>query len=214
MLGKLMIRSFVISVVLFLLGVTQVSAQSGVNLDNFLYLDTKYGRSIIVLYPKKAPKHVERVRKLVREGFYDGLLFHRVIHGFMAQTGDPTGTGTGGSDYPDLRAEFNNVPYNRGVIGAARTQNPHSANSQFFITFQAAHFLNGQYTVWGKVVHGMEFIDKIKRGRGQSGMVDNPDKIVKMQVVADSKEQPNVDLRQFVPGLEQAPRKKLLPRIE
>ena len=214
MLGKLMIRSFVISVVLFLLGVTQVSAQSGVNLDNFLYLDTKYGRSIIVLYPKKAPKHVERVRKLVREGFYDGLLFHRVIHGFMAQTGDPTGTGTGGSDYPDLRAEFNNVPYNRGVIGAARTQNPHSANSQFFITFQAAHLLNGRYTVWGKVVHGMEFIDKIKRGRGQSGMVDNPDKIVKMQVVADSKEAPKVDLRQFVPGLEQAPRKKLLPRIE
>ena len=146
MLGKLMIRSFVISVVLFLFGVTQVSAQSGVNLDNFLYLDTKYGRSIIVLYPKKAPKHVERVRKLVREGFYDGLLFHGVIHGFMAQTGDPTGTGTRGSDYPDLRAEFNNVPYNRGVIGAARTQNPHSANSQFFITFQAAHFLNGQYT--------------------------------------------------------------------
>lgn len=213
-----MIRSFVLGFVLVMITATQALSETtlnkGVDLENFLYLDTKYGRSIIVLYPKKAPKHVERVRKLVREGFYNGLLFHRVIHGFMAQTGDPTGTGTGGSDYKDLRAEFNDVIYNRGVIGAARTQNPHSANSQFFITFQAAHFLNGQYTVWGKVVHGMKFIDKIKRGRGQSGAVDNPDKIVKMVVVADSKDDLLINLQNYVPGFELAPRKKHLPRID
>lgn len=213
-----MIRSFVLGFVLVIITATQALSETtlnkGVDLENFLYLDTKYGRSIIVLYPKKAPKHVERVRKLVREGFYNGLLFHRVIHGFMAQTGDPTGTGTGGSDYKDLRAEFNDVIYNRGVIGAARTQNPHSANSQFFITFQAAHFLNGQYTVWGKVVHGMKFIDKIKRGRGQSGAVDNPDKIVKMVVVADSKDDLLINLQNYVPGFELAPRKKHLPRID
>lgn len=196
---------------------TAAQAQSfskKLDLENFLYLDTKYGRSIIVLYPEEAPKHVERVRKLVREGFYDGLKFHRVIHDFMAQTGDPTGTGTGGSDLPDLKAEFNDILFNRGVIGAARTQNPNSANSQFFICFQAAHHLNRQYTAWGKVVHGMEFIDQIKRGADRSGMVDEPDVIVKMQVVADSKEAPLVNLKQFVPGFENAPRDKILPRIE
>lgn len=195
-------------------GLAQSSADGKINLENFLYLDTEYGRSVIILYPEKAPAHVERVRKLVREGFYDGLTFHRVIHGFMAQTGDPTGTGTGGSDLPDLQAEFNNIPFNRGVIGAARTQNPNSANSQFFICFQAAHHLNGQYTAWGKVVHGMEYIDQIKRGRDASGMVAEPDKIVSMKVAADVKESPPVPLGQFLPGLEGAPRQKILPRIE
>jgi peptidylprolyl isomerase len=184
------------------------------DLENFLYLDTEYGRSVIVLYPEKAPEHVKRIRKLVRDGFYDGLTFHRVIHGFMAQTGDPTGTGTGGSELPDLKAEFNNIPFNRGVIGAARTQNPNSANSQFFICFQAAYHLNGQYTAWGKVVHGMDYIDQIKRGRGPTGMVSEPDKIVKMYVAADVKESPPVNLKQFIPGFENAPRLKTLPRIE
>lgn len=190
------------------------SFDNKLNLENFLYLDTKYGRSVIVLYPEEAPKHVERVRKLVRDGFYDGLKFHRVIHDFMAQTGDPTGTGTGGSDLPDLKAEFNDILFNRGVIGAARTQNPNSANSQFFICFQAAHHLNRQYTAWGKVVHGMEFIDQIKRGTDRSGMVAEPDIIVKMVVAADSKDAPPVNLKQFVPGFENAPRQKILPRIE
>ena len=186
----------------------------GFDLDNFVYLDTEFGRAVIVLYPKKAPNHVERVRKLVREGFYDGLKFHRVIHGFMAQTGDPTGTGTGGSPYEDLRAEFNDIPFNRGAVGAARTQNPHSANSQFFICFQAAHHLNGQYTVWGKVVYGMKYIDKIRRGRGPSGMVDKPDKIVSMKMASDEGAgKPPVPLQQFVPGYEQAPRQKVLPRF-
>ncbi len=186
----------------------------GVDLNNFIYLDTKYGRAVIMLYPKKAPKHVERVKKLVKEKFYDGLKFHRVIHGFMAQTGDPTGTGSGGSKYEDLRAEFNDVPFNRGVIGAARTRVPHSANSQFFICFQAAHHLNGQYTAWGKVVHGMEFIDQIKRGRGPSGMVDEPDTITTMKLAADKEAgPPPTPLQPFLPGYEFQPRKKVLPRI-
>jgi len=187
----------------------------GVNLDDFIYLDTKYGRSIIVLYPKKAPLHVERIRKLVREKFYDGLKFHRVLHGFMAQTGDPTGTGTGGSDYGDLKAEFNDIPFNRGVLGMARTQVPNSANSQFFICFQAAHHLNGQYTAFGKVAKGMEFIDQIKRGRDRSGMVDGPDVIVSMKMASDKAAgPPTVSLQQYLPGYENAPRKRVLPRIE
>ncbi len=184
------------------------------NFENFIFLQTDYGRSIIQLYPKKAPKHVERVRKLVREGFYDGLKFHRVIHGFMAQTGDPTGTGNGGSDYDELRAEFNDIPFNRGIIGAARTNNPHSANSQFFICFQAAHFLNGKYTAWGKVVKGMEFIDQIKRGQGNSGMVAEPDVIVSMKVAADVPGDHTLLLQKYVPGFEMQHRRKSLPRIE
>ena len=186
----------------------------GVDLNNFIYLDTKYGRAVIMLFPKKAPKHVERVRKLVKEKFYDGLKFHRVIHGFMAQTGDPTGTGSGGSKYEDLKAEFNDIPFNRGVIGAARTRVPHSANSQFFICFQAAHHLNGQYTVWGKVVHGMEFIDQIKRGRGPSGMVVEPDTITAMKLATDKEAgPPPVALQQFMPGYDLQPRLKTLPRL-
>lgn len=184
------------------------------NFENYIFLETKHGRSIIQLYPHKAPKHVERVRKLVREGFYDGLKFHRVIHGFMAQTGDPTGTGTGGSELPDLRAEFNNTLFNRGVIGAARTQNPHSANSQFFICFQAAHHLNGKYTAWGKVVKGMEFIDQIKRGVGYGGMVDEPDVIVSMKLAADVKGDHTLLLQPYEPGYNMQMRKKVLPRIE
>ena len=174
------------------------SNTSGVDLDNFLYLKLKTGLVIIKLNPEKAPSHVARVRKLARAGFYDGLKFHRVIDGFMAQTGDPTGTGAGGSQFPDLKAEFSNLPFNRGTIGAARTNNPHSANSQFFICYQAASHLNGIYTVWGKVVYGMEHVDRIKKGLLRGGMVSNPDKIINMVMAGDAQYQPPVSLRRFV----------------
>lgn len=148
---------------------------------NMLHLDLKDGRVTIKLRPDLAPKHVAQIKKLVAKSFYDGIVFHRVIDGFMAQTGDPTGTGTGGSDLPDIEAEFSSTPFKRGTVGMARAQNPDSANSQFFIMFADGDFLNGQYTVFGEVVSGMEFVDKIKRGEGQSGMVKNPDKIIKLQ---------------------------------
>ena len=154
--------------------------------DKMLYLDLKDGRVVIKLLPDVAPKHVERIKTLTREGFYDGLTFHRVIDGFMAQTGDPTGTGTGGSDYPNLPAEFSDEPFKPGTLGMARTADPNSANSQFFITFDEAPHLNGQYTVVGRVVEGMEHVDSIKKGDSRSGAVDNPDKIVKMQLAEDA----------------------------
>ena len=156
--------------------------------ENMIYLDTQYGRTVIELYPHLAPKHVERIKKLTREGFYNGIVFHRVIDGFMAQTGDPTGTGRGGSKYPDLPAEFSREPHTRGVTSMARASNPNSANSQFFIMFASAPHLDGQYTVWGKVIAGMEHIDSVKKGAGsRNGEVTNPDKIIKMQVAADEK---------------------------
>ncbi|WP_246657510.1 peptidylprolyl isomerase [Cohaesibacter sp. CAU 1516] len=147
-----------------------------------LYLDTVHGRVVIKMRPDLAPKHVERIKTLARKGFYDGLKFHRVIDGFMAQTGDPRGNGTGGSDLPDLKAEFNARPFERGVVGMARSSSPNSANSQFFIMFNRASWLNGQYTVWGEVTEGMEFIDRLKKGEPPA----NPDVIVKMQVAADA----------------------------
>jgi peptidylprolyl isomerase len=156
--------------------------------ENTLYMDLTYGRVVIKLRPDLAPNHVAQVKKLVRAHFYDNTPFHRVIDGFMAQGGDPTGTGTGGSDLPDLKAEFTNTHFGRGVIGAARSQDPDSANSQFFICLADAGFLDGQYTVWGEVVEGMEFVDKIKKGDpDDNGTVDSPDRIVKMQVAADAK---------------------------
>ena len=156
--------------------------------ENTLYMDLKDGRVVIRLRPDLAPKHVERVKMLVREGFYDGTPFHRVIEGFMAQGGDPTGTGTGGSKYPDLPAEFTNkARFLRGTVGAARTGNPNSANSQFYIMFAPAPHLDNQYTIWGQVVSGMEHIDAIKRGSGSGGQVRDPDKIVRMRVAADVK---------------------------
>ena len=149
--------------------------------ENTIYLDTKHGRVVIRLRPDLAPKHVQRIKKLAREGFYDGLKFHRVIEGFMAQTGDPRGNGTGSSNYPDVPAEFNHMPFIRGTVGAARSNDPDSANSQFFICFADAQFLNRQYTAWGEVVEGMEFVDKLKRGEPPS----NPDTIVRMRVASD-----------------------------
>lgn len=148
---------------------------------NTLLLDTKSGQVTIELLPKKAPNHVKQIKKLANSGFYDGLNFHRVIPGFMAQTGDPLGNGTGGSDEPNLKAEFNDVSFQRGVVGMARAQHPDSANSQFFIMFKEGTFLDGKYTVFGRVTDGMEHVDAIKKGIGQSGMVENPDKIVKMR---------------------------------
>ena len=150
--------------------------------ENTLILETTKGRVVIELRPDLAPKHVERIKTLARQGFYDGIAFHRVIDGFMAQTGCPQGTGTGGSDLPDLQAEFNAEPHVRGVCSMARTNYPHSANSQFFICFDDARFLDKQYTVWGKVTEGMENVDKIKRGEP----VRDPDRIVSMKVAADA----------------------------
>ena len=157
------------------------------NNENLIYLELKDGRVVIETRPDLAPKHVKRIQELVSEGFYDGIVFHRVIEGFMAQTGDPRGDGTGGSDKPDLEAEFSNEKHLRGTLSMARAQNPNSANSQFFICLEDAPHLDGQYTVWGYVIEGMELVDKIKKGTGPNGMVSNPDKIIKMQLAKDAK---------------------------
>jgi peptidylprolyl isomerase len=156
--------------------------------ENTIFLDTKNGRVTMELLPNVAPKHVERIKTLTRQGFYNGLKFHRVIEGFMAQTGDPRGDGTGGSDLPDVPAEFNQENFGRGAVGMARAQDPNSANSQFFICFGDASFLNGQYTVFARVTDGMDVVDQIKKGdANDNGSVSNPDTIVKMQVAADAK---------------------------
>jgi peptidylprolyl isomerase len=156
--------------------------------ENTIYLDLKDGRVVIQLLPDLAPKHVERVKTLARKGFYDGVPFHRVIEGFMAQGGDPSGTGTGGSGLGNLPAEFTRQKhFLRGTVGAARTSDPNSADSQFFIMFAPAPNLDGQYTIWGQVISGMEYVDHIKRGSGPSGMVQNPNRIVHMRVAADVK---------------------------
>ena len=155
--------------------------------ENTLYIDLKDGRVVIEMRPDLAPTHVAQIKKLAREGKYDGVVFHRVIEGFMAQTGDPTGTGSGGMG-ETLKAEFNKEPHVRGVVSMARTSDPHSARSQFFICFDDSNFLDGQYTVWGKVKSGMEFVDKIKKGAAGSGSVSAPDKMVKVQVAADAKD--------------------------
>lgn len=157
--------------------------------QNTILLDTDYGRVTIKLRPDLAPKHVEQIKALARRGFYDGVVFHRVINGFMAQTGDPTGTGTGGSDLPDLKAEFTTkAKFVRGTVGMARSSDPNSANSQFFIMFAPAPSLDGEYTIFGEVVSGMDAVDKIKKGADENnGTVEGPDKIIKMQVAADAK---------------------------
>ena len=168
------------------------TAVEPVNLDidkeNALYLDLKAGRVVIKLRPDLAPNHVERIKKLTRAGFYNGLKFHRVIAGFMVQTGDPRGDGTGGSKYPDLKAEFTNTPFKKGTVGAARSASPDSANSQFYIMLGRSPHLDNKYSVWGEVVQGMAFVTRIKLGdKAQNGTVTDPDIIVKMQVAADAK---------------------------
>jgi len=156
--------------------------------ENLLYLDLKDGRVVIEMLPEIAPKHVARIKELTRKHFYDGVVFHRVLDGFMAQGGDPTGTGTGGSGV-NLPAEFSSEPFVRGTVGMARARDPNSADSQFFICFAPAPFLNGKYTVWGRVIEGMDYVDKIKKGNPeQNGVVANPDKIIRMRVAADVKQ--------------------------
>ena len=149
-----------------------------------MLLRLKNGDVVIEMFPDDAPEHVARIKELVRAGFYNGLKFHRVIDGFMAQTGCPYGTGTGGSG-KKLKAEFNRRPHLRGTVSMARAMDPDSADSQFFICFAEAPWLNGQYTVWGEVTSGMEYVDMIKRGTGANGMVAEPDEIVSLSVVAD-----------------------------
>jgi peptidylprolyl isomerase len=164
-----------------------VALPAGLDPENTLVITLTNGNVIIRLRPDLAPNHVERIKVLARRGFYDNIVFHRVIEGFMAQTGDPTGTGTGGSDLPNLRAEFSRTArFQRGTLGMARASDPNSANSQFFINFAATPFLDGQYTIFGEVVSGMEAVDRIKRGVGQSGAVPAPqDRMIRVRVAAD-----------------------------
>ncbi|MFC7477065.1 peptidylprolyl isomerase [Dankookia sp. GCM10030260] len=170
--------------------VAAAPAEPDPKLENTLILELKDGAVTIELMPELAPRHVERIKTLARAGFYDNTPFHRVIEGFMAQGGDPTGTGTGGArdaGYADLQAEFTNkLRFVRGTCGMARTAAPHSANSQFFIMFAPAPSLDGQYTIWGRVVSGMEAVDKIKRGTGGNGIVQGPDRLVKARIAADA----------------------------
>lgn len=174
-----MIRGVLIAMAI-IFGATAAQAQVNTAPAEKLVLETTKGKVVIALRADLAPGHVKQIKELASSGFYDGVIFHRVIDGFMAQTGDPTGTGTGGSDKPDLKAEFTDTPYVRGTVGMARTSNPNSANSQFFITFGDAGFLNGQYTVFGQVVEGMDVVDKINKGEPPA----NPDKIVSAKIEA------------------------------
>ncbi|MEO0497972.1 MAG: peptidylprolyl isomerase [Pseudomonadota bacterium] len=169
------------------IAITLVSPGLAADKENTLLITLNDGTVEIALNPDVAPQHTTRLKELAREGFYDGVVFHRVIDGFMAQTGDPTGTGMGGSQKPDLPAEFSNVPFQRGTVGMARSSNPNSANSQFFIMFDEGSFLNGQYTVVGQVTTGMEYVDSIKKGdSAANGVVQDPDKMLKVQVAADA----------------------------
>ena len=157
-----------------------------VRIEDVLVIELKDGPVYIQMLPQFAPNHVARIKELARQEFYDGIVWHRVIDGFMAQTGDPDGRGTGGSGQ-NLRAEFNGIPYIRGIVGMARAQNPHSADSQFFIMFEPGRFLDGQYTAWGRVVSGMEFVDNIKKGdSAANGTVTEPDQMIRVYVLADA----------------------------
>ncbi|MFP6855125.1 MAG: peptidylprolyl isomerase, partial [Opitutales bacterium] len=189
----------ILALAAFILPIAMSEAQIKADADpeNTLLIDLKDGQIIIEMYPDTAPKHVARIKELARAGKYDGVAFHRVMEGFMAQTGDvkfgnvkefnADRVGTGGSDKPDLPAEFNKRKHDRGACSMARSSNPNSANSQFFICFKSAGFLDGQYTVWGQVVKGMDHVDKIKRGVPGSGSVNDPDHMVKVSVAADTK---------------------------
>ena len=181
-----MLKNFLFTIIFFLFLINQTNAK-----ENIMILQLKDGNVKIELYPDVAPNHVERIKTLANNGEYDNVVFHRVIDGFMAQTGDVkfgnsskddfnlSRSGMGGSSMPDLKQEFNNLPHERGTLSMARSSDPNSANSQFFICFEAAPFLDRQYTVFGKVIEGMEFVDKIKRGdQNNNGAVENPDKIL------------------------------------
>ena len=178
------IVAVVVALVCALPALAQTKLPAGLDPQNTLLLDTKHGQVVIKLRNDIAPKHAERIKQLTREGFYNNVPFHRVIAGFMAQTGDGgRGDGTGGSKYPNLASEFSKVPFKRGTVGMARANDPNSANSQFFIMYANGDFLNGNYTVIGEVVSGMDAVDKIKKGEP----VPDPDRIVKIQVAADAK---------------------------
>lgn len=179
-----MLRTLLLALTLVL----SLPAQAA-DLENTLYMDLKDGRVVIELRPDLAPNHVARIKELVRQKFYDGIVFHRVIEGFMAQTGDPTGTGTGGSGQ-NLKAEFSKEPHVRGTVSMARASDPDSADSQFFICFETAPYLDGQYTVFGNVTSGMEFVDMIKKGNpGANGKVTDPDKILTLRIAADAEKE-------------------------
>lgn len=181
-----MIARLAVLIAFAIAAVLPAAAQTTATPDNILVLETNKGAVEIALRPDLAPQHVARIKELAREGFYDGVVFHRVIEGFMAQTGDPTGTGSGGSKLPDLKAEFTSTPYQRGTVGMARAQSPDSANSQFFIMFNRVSSLDGKYTVFGEVIDGMDVVDTIKKGsQSANGQVSNPDKIVKAYIKGD-----------------------------
>ncbi len=190
---SVLFAAMAITLAVLMAGPLPASAQTEVptsvqalNPENVLVITVATGPIYVELLPEVAPQHVDRIKTLASEGFYDGVVFHRVIDGFMAQTGDPTGTGTGGSNYPDLPAEFSQIPYERGVVGMARTNNPNSANSQFFIMFGPAPSLNGQYTVFGSVVDGMGAVDAIKKGDARrNGMVTEPDAMLSVRLLSD-----------------------------
>lgn len=163
-----------------------VNLPAGLDPQNTIVIELKDGNVLIELLPKVAPKHVERIKTLVKQKFYDGIVFHRVIDGFMAQTGDPTGTGMGGSKLPNLKAEFSDEPHIRATLSMARAASPDSANSQFFIVTKDSRFLDRQYTVWGRVISGMEIVDKIKKGdQNFNGEVKNPDKMIKVYLASE-----------------------------
>jgi peptidylprolyl isomerase len=174
---------YLLTAAVALLGFAMLGHAQAPDPQNTLVIELKTGKVLVKLRPDLAPKHVERAKGLAKQGFYNGLKFHRVIDGFMAQTGDPQGTGMGGSSLPDLPAEFTREPYKRGSVGAARTQAPNSANSQFFICYDGCRPLTGQYTLWGEVIEGMEHIDKITRGEPPR----TPDTMLKVYLLADSK---------------------------
>ena len=175
-----MLKRFIITLSLIFLFFINLGESMAAKQEDLIYLELKDGQVIIETRPDLAPNHVARIKELVAEGFYDGIVFHRVIDGFMAQTGDPRGDGTGGSDKPDLKAEFSKANHGRGAVSMARSQNPNSANSQFFICFQDASFLDEQYTIWGYVIEGMQFVDNIKLGEPPK----DPDKIIRMELVS------------------------------
>tara|TARA_Y100000589_G_C27107911_1_gene610941 strand:+ start:225 stop:827 length:603 start_codon:yes stop_codon:yes gene_type:complete len=181
---KIRLSVYIIFTYLFFINFVNGQDMNNEN-ENRLHLELKDGIVVIQLLPDLAPNHVNRIKELARMNFYDNTPIHRVIDGFMAQMGDPTGSGSGGSDLPDLKSEFSNEPHVRGIVSMARTPDPNSANSQFFIMFDSAPSLDNQYTVWGKVIEGMDFVDNIKKGDGMNGIVEDPDFIISLKVASD-----------------------------